>query len=891
MQYRRHLGGGVRVHPGREPGWDSCLFAYCAQLSFTFGMPTRSAGRDTDGVEVDRSDFFVSHAGADLAWAEWVAWQLTDAGYTVELAVWDWAAGQNVVLAMSDALAHCDRVVALFSAAYFERPRYTTDEWTAAMLHAPGTGRPRLVPVRVENVQQEDMPAVLQPLIFYDLFGVDAAEARRVLLEAVEGPRRPNGEPVFPGRSVPGGPRKLGDASPRLPGSVPRVWNLPARNAGFTGRDGLLVEVRERLLAGDKAVVLAFQGMGGVGKTQLAIEYAYRFAGAYDLGWWVNSEQPGLIGDQFAALGAALGCVQTGAATDVVRAVVLGELRERGGWLLVFDNAENPADITRWLPGGGGHVLITSRERRWAEVAAPVEVNVLARDESVTLLRARVAGLGVADADRLADRLGDLPLAVVQAAGFMAETGTSAAEYLDLLRTQAGKLLDQAIPGSYPQSLAAATGLIANQLDNHDPAAAQLANLCAFLAPEPIPEDLFTSASGHLLGELAARAADLLAWRQTLARLAQQSLARIDQRGLVMHRLTQAILRDRLASGQAAVTRACTEALLAAADPGDSANPVTWPRWAQLVPHLLAADLAATENRGLRWMACNACWYLLARGDTRTAYDLATDLRQGWRDRFGDDHENTWAVAHYVAWALQDMGRYAEARELDEDILARRRQVLGEDHPDTLLMANSLAVDLTNLGEHQAARELDEDTLVRRRRVLGEDHPDTLTSANSLAADLTHLGEYQAARELFEDVLARRRQVLGENHPETLDSAGNLAVNLMRLGEYQAARELFEDVLARRRQVLGENHPSTLDSAGNLAADLTYLGEYQAARELFEETLARYRRVLGEDHPRTLSSASNLVVVLRHLGEYQAARVLEEDVLARRRRVLGEDHP
>ena len=140
-----------------------------------------------------------------------------------------------------------------------------------------------------------------------------------------------------------------------------------------------------------------------------------------------------------------------------------------------------------------------------------------------------------------------------------------------------------------------------------DPAAAQLASLCSFLAPEPVPEDLFTSAPGELPGELAARAADPLAWRQTLAHLARQSLARIDSRGLVMHRLTQAILRDRLTPAQAAATRERSEAILAASNPGDPGNPVTWPRWAQLMPHLLAADLAATGNRDLRWMACDAC--------------------------------------------------------------------------------------------------------------------------------------------------------------------------------------------------------------------------------------------------------------------------------------------
>jgi hypothetical protein len=471
-------------------------------------------------------------------------------------------------------------------------------------------------------------------------------------------------------------------------------------------------------------------------------------------------------------------------------------------------------------------VLITSRERAWAERAAPVEVDVLARAESVAILRGRVAGLGAADADRLADRLGDLPLAVAQAAGFMTETGMPAAEYLDLLATQAGTLLDQAAPGSaYPRSLAAVTRLAVDRLDGEDPAAAQLATVCAFLAPEPVPDDLFTSVPGVLPGELAARAADPLAWRQTLARLSRQSLARVDQRGLVMHRLTQAILRDRLTAEQGAATRACTEAILAAADPRDPANPVTWPRWAQLMPHLLAADLAATGSRGLRWMACNACWYLLARGDTRTARDLAADLRQHWRDRLGDDHEHMLAIATHLASVLQAMGRYAEARDLDQDTLDRYRRVLGEDHPDTLASASNLANDLTYLGEYQAARDLHQDTLARYRRVLGEDHPSTLTSANNLAIDLRNLGEYQAARDLDQDTLDRKRRVHGEDHPETLAAASYLAADLRALGEYQSAHDLNQDTLDRRRRVLGEDHPDTLGSASYLAEDLRALGE------------------------------------------------------------------
>jgi hypothetical protein len=359
-----------------------------------------------------------------------------------------------------------------------------------------------------------------------------------------------------------------------------------------------------------------------------------------------------------------------------------------------------------------------------------------------------VAGLSEADANRLAGQLGDLPLAIAQAAGFMAETGMTAREYLALLQTRAGLLLDQAVPASYPRSLAVATQLIADRLAAEDPAAAVLASVCAFLAPEPIPDELFTGATSVLPADLAARVADPLAWRQTMAHITRQSLARIDHRGLQMHRLTQAILRDRLTPAQAAATRKCTESMLVASDPGDPPNPATWPQWARLMPHVLAADLATTESPGLRQLARKACWYMLERGDARTPYELFSGLRKQWRDRLGDDHEHTLMAAHYLAWALMEMGRYTQSRELNQDTLDRRRRVLGEDHPTALSSARQLAANLRDLGQVQAARDLDQDTLDRRRRVLGEDHPSTLTSASNLAADLRLLEEVQAARDL-----------------------------------------------------------------------------------------------------------------------------------------------
>jgi hypothetical protein len=472
-------------------------------------------------------------------------------------------------------------------------------------------------------------------------------------------------------------------------------------------------------------VVQALEGIGGVGKTQLAAEYAHRFASGYDIVWWIPADQAGLIGEQVAALAGQLGCTGPGAGLAEARQAVLGELRRRDRWLLVFDNAEDPADLAPWLPGGAGHVLITSRARRWAEVAVPVEVDVLARAEAAAMLRDRVPRLSGADADRVAEAVGDLPLALAQAAAYLAETGMPAGQYAALLWTRAAQLMAEGRPSSYPRPLAGVTVLALDRLRGQGPAPAELAGICAFLAAKPVPPDWFAAAAAVVPAALAGPAADPVAWGQVLARLGRSALARVDGSGLVMHRLTQAIIRSSLPPDQAAVARDLAEAVLAANAPGDTDEPGTWPAWARLLPHLLALDPTATSNPDLRRLALDAARYLSMRGDPRSSLDLASRLYPHWRDRLGPDDLDTLAAGHALSRALRAMGNLREARQLSEDILARRRRVLGGDHPDTLASASNLALDLGAPGEHQAARERNEDTLDHSRRVLDEDRPET----------------------------------------------------------------------------------------------------------------------------------------------------------------------
>ncbi|WP_203726435.1 FxSxx-COOH system tetratricopeptide repeat protein [Paractinoplanes durhamensis] len=823
---------------------------------------------------------FVSYAGPDRPWAEWAGQQLERAGFTVELDAWDWSAGDNVVLRMNDALARADLVLALCSPAYFARDRFTTDEWTAVLAE-----RRRLVPVRVTEVTP---PPVLRPLLFRDLFGQPAEQARLALLEAVSGRSgRPVGPVPFPGD--PAAPASVSADSVRVPGSLPAVWNVRRRNPAFTGRERQLAGLRERLCSGERALVQALHGIGGVGKTELAVEYAHLFGNEYDLIWWIPAEQPELIGDHLAALAVKAGLAPADRATPAAVEAVRAHLRGRPRWLLIFDNAEHRDDTAPWLPDGPGHLIITSRNPLWTGVAQPIDMDVFTRAESTALLQTNLPGLGDHDAQRLAVALGDLPLAIGQAADMLAETRVHVDAYLAELRTHATDLLRGGRPpAGYPLPLAAAVTVAAQKLAADDPAAGRLLTLCAHLGPEPIPTDLFTARPGLLPKSLAETAWRPVAFARIVAQLGRYGLARLTETGPLLHRLTQAVLRD--VDPDPAGSRSTVDELLIAAKPKDPTTPAWWPRWTQLLPHILAADPAATDSVDLRLTADAAVWHLMARGDARTALPLAEQLHAAWTSRHGPDDDTTLAAGDTVSEGNRKFGRYLQARAADEDTLRRRRRLGGDDDPLTLNAAFNLALDLRLLGEYEQARELDEDTLERRRRVLGDNHPNTLRSASYLAMDLRGLGEYERARELDEDTLDRQRRVQGDDHPFTLHSADNLAGDLRGLGEHERARKLSEDNLARRRRVLGDDHPDTLTSAGNLAIVLHHLGDREGAIRLTEDILARRRRVLGEDHPHTFISANNLAVFLRAVGRFGEARDLDEDSLARRRRVLGENH-
>jgi hypothetical protein len=693
--------------------------------------------------------------GADRAWAEWAAWHVQDAGYEVVLDEWQREPGRDLVGRLWHELQWPGtRVVALFSQ------------------HYPGPDRPLLpeglsrlalsgdvVPIHLDA---SGPPPIARPLT--TLSDLDEREARRTLLGAVRSPFGDRAE-FLPG-AEPGRLRRAGDSGPKLPGTRPRVWNLRRRGSEFTGREGELADVRKRLAHEGRVAVIALHGHGGVGKSRLAVEYAYRFSGEYDVVWWVAAEDLDRIPGQLAQLAEAMGAARAGTSAEVALPALSAELRSRPRWLLVFDTAGDPAVVTH-IPDGPGHVLVTSRDPDLRLSIPAVSLDVLSLTASVALLRSRRPELSATDAVRLAESLGHLPLAL-EMAGALLSTMSVDTFLAGLARSVAG------LPGWTPPVVAVIRESVL-RLRRQDREAADLLDACALLpASEPFPLHACVPAQ-HDRSPLGQALADPRARNRLLKKVSEVGLARVSDGTLQLHQLTKAVLRDDLCTQDRRRAAGHVGLLLASAFPTGVPDPAARSHWPALLTHLLTVDPRDLITSAVRHAAGEGCRYLYERGETENVLRRLRELDQGWTVSLGPDHPDTLRVAAHLSVVLAEEGSLEESRALAEDTYQRRCRLLGEDHPDTLRAATHLADRLARLGQCDRALRLTEDTYGRRRRALGDDHPDTLRTASVLAKRLTGTLRLREARVVAEDTYGRQRRLLGAEHPDTLRTESVLA--------------------------------------------------------------------------------------------------------------------
>ncbi|MER7806916.1 FxSxx-COOH system tetratricopeptide repeat protein [Streptomyces sp900116325] len=877
----------------------------------------------------------ISFAGFNRAWAAWIGDCLERRGVRVVFQRWDPPVETPLEDSLRDLMLAPGRILVILSDWYFQLGPRSQAEWNKALREVVAPDADRFAAVSITTAT---MPGATSVFAAADLTNVGAEEAERRMLARLEltagpVPRSADAKPA-----------------PRFPADTPEVWGgVPRRNTRFTGRERLLNEAYHALQeAGPGAGVVTLHGMSGVGKTQLAAEYVYRFGAEYDVVWWVPADRRAIYRQNLAELAPELG-LSTGAEYGERLRAVRDALRRgepHSHWLLVLDGADEPEQIWDLVPTGPGHVLITSRNPEWGEHNSNLlEVPVYRRDESVAFIRRRAPRLTHTEADQLAEALEDLPLLLDQTAGWLNDSDMSIEEYIELL--QGG--IDQdvvKVSRDFPVAFQTAWSILLNKLKETVPESIDLLRLCSFFAPGSIPVRLLKEMPpGELPEQLTGLMNDPLLWNRAISQLRQYSVVRLESHesvdeeasstgeSLYLHRMVHQIVGKDMPERDRKEFIDVVRRALAAADPGRPIDATQWPAYAEITPHLKWADVLESTDPAVHTLVLNCLRYMYFSGEYRAGIKLGERAMTAWRDLLGGTHPRLWdlsynlanlmrAVGDYagteameravvdhlrderggqdlehlraasgLAADLRGLGRYEEALEMSGWILSTYRELLGDTDSRTVNAQNNLAISLRLLGRYEESRELNRRTLEARRQLLRARHSWTLISEINYATDLRLLGRYSEAESLQAQSARVHRIVLGEDNPQTLLAEHNLALCRYRSGERGKAAPAFTRILERCERVLGEHDPLTLMFAASQSFFAREHADIDQARTISEYAVDGYTTMLGEDHPYVAGTRSNHALVLRSVGERDHAHMLTEAALDQMTRAVGENHP
>ena len=657
-------------------------------------------------------------------------------------------------------------------------------------------------------------------------------------------------------------------------------------------------------------------GMRGCGKTQLAASLAEQCEGAnWKLVAWINAVSPDTIQSDLVELAQRLDIdTSDQPAQDVIVRRCLDHLKSAAPTdrLIVFDNVEDINHLTGLVPRGDGLRVIatTTNKVGWEDQGwNSIKFGVFDRNTSIEYLLTVTKSDDHDAADALAERLGDLPLAIAQAAATARNKDLSLARYLKRLESHRKEHAIRPVPGDeYTDDVAtvlwmAVEAAVDGLKDGSKEIARRQLGALALLAESGVPTrwlDPTSAQGGDEDSQSAEHSTDEEA-HDALTELINRSIVQQtadDGTMTMLHRLQAQVLRECWSESEYHEACAAASDLLGHVDfrryhsndtkarRQEALDLVDQLRSIGTQEHSQVLFKSPQVSEALFQAFSHACD--LGLPYEALTLDVAVDALEGL---LGPDHPATLTSRNNLAYAYHAAGRLTEAITLYEQVLTDTTRVLGEDHPATLTSRNNLAGAYESAGRLTEAIALYEQVLPDSIRVLGEDHPATLTSRNNLAGAYESAGRLTEAIALYEQVLPDSIRVLGEDHPATLTSRNNLAGAYESAGRLTEAIALYEQVLTDRIRVLGEDHPHTLTSRNNLAGAYREAGRLTEAIALYEQVLTDHTRVLGEDHPDTLASRHNLAYAYHTAGRLTEAITLYKLVLADRIRILGEDHP
>ncbi|MDR1002410.1 MAG: toll/interleukin-1 receptor domain-containing protein [Oscillospiraceae bacterium] len=615
------------------------------------------------------------------------------------------------------------------------------------------------------------------------------------------------------------------------PTPVKCIHNLPARNIYFTGRDDILSSIHTALEKVNSAsLIQSVSGSGGIGKTQIVLEYAHRHIDTHSLIWWVNAETEQLVVNDYSSFLKRMG--QPASLLDDSAAIiekVCGILEEQDNWLLIFDNVDEGMNVQDYLPSAiSGRVLLTSRISS-CHIGKLIEVEVLEVEEAVNFLNNRIGedkDFDRENAKKLADRLGRFPLALEQAAAYIAENKISYEKYEKLLdEIGTGIFNSDTYIKDYKYPVTATWHISIGKFKRTE--SVQLLNLLSYFAPDNIPFSWILRQKKFLAENLKNSFSNEFSANEILKPLVKYSLVKRDGDCLSIHRLFQEVIRDSLKAAGDDTYVACVldivyEEFRYKYDTAEERQSFT-----QNVPHAIAAADKASE---------------LLKDDEQL--------------------EKAARIYHEIGFGFYNLANYDEALRWYNKALAIKEKVFGTEHPDTAITYNNIAEVYRRKGDYDKALKWDNKALAIREKVLGTEHPDTAITYNNIALIYDSKGDYDEALKWHNKALLIKEKVLGTEHPSTATTYNNIAGVYESKGDYDEALKWHNKALEVKEKVLGTEHPDTAITYNNIGWVYDRKGDYDEALKWYNKAMPILEKVLGENHPHTKLVKRNIETLL-----------------------------